>query len=85
MATLSYTVSPVVTDSILRVNLLENEGGQCAYHIKDEEGKLYLYGNIEGKINSTCLYVGNLTGGKYYFQIDEYPMVDFTVQSAANF
>ncbi len=79
MVNLSYKVSSVVNNSILEIIIDGNMSGSNKYKITNAGDGLMLYGEIEGKIKRTCLYVGGLPPGQYCFQIEEFSKEQFSV------
>lgn len=84
METLTYTVTNMVTNSILVVNIMGGNSIAHSYQINNEQGRLVMQGCIEGKVKTTCLYVGNLTTGKFTFQMDEADLVYFSIHQGSS-
>jgi hypothetical protein len=68
---LSYSVTRKVQSSILEIEIIGNMEGKNQYRITDFNDRLMMCGYFEGKLKKTCLYVGCLPVGEYFFQIDE--------------
>lgn len=68
---LTYVVSKNVTSSILEIDIIGSKDGKYNYRITDTKDKIMMYGQFEGKLNRTCLYVGSLLPGEYFFQIED--------------
>jgi hypothetical protein len=68
---LTYVVSKNVTSAILEINIIGSNEGKYNYRITDAKDKLMMCGQFEGKLTRSCLYVGSLLPGEYFFQIEE--------------
>ena len=83
MDSLTYTVTNIVTNSILEVNIMGNNALEHSYQINNEQGRVLMQGKIEGKVKTTCLFVGNLTNGKYTFQMDDADLIEFSIRQGS--
>jgi hypothetical protein len=68
---LSYVVTKKVKSSILEIEIIGNMEGKNQFRITDTNERLIMYGSIEGKLKKTCLHVGSLNPGEYFFQIED--------------
>jgi len=68
---LSYVVTKKVKNSTLEIEIIGSMEGKNQFKITDENERLMMYGSFEGKLKRTCLHVGSLNPGEYFFQIED--------------
>jgi len=57
---------------------LSNSMDRCEYVLLDASERILSKGCLFGRIQKTCLYLGELLPGKYFFQLNEV-RIDFLV------
>ena len=72
-------ISEIVKDGILEIKLPDNTAINKKYIIIDNAGIQVAAGKITGNTHRSCLYIGQLTGGKYQFILNELEPVEFTI------
>jgi hypothetical protein len=73
------TISEIVKDGILEIKLPDHTAINKKYKIIDDAGTQVAAGKITGNTQRSCLYIGQLAGGKYQFILNELEPVAFTI------
>jgi len=73
------TITEIVKDGILEIKLSDNTAINKKYKIIDDTGTQVAAGKITGNTQRSCLYIGQLAGGKYQFILNDLEPVAFTI------
>jgi len=72
-------ISEIVKDGILEIKLPNNTAINKKYKIIDGAGIQVASGKITGNTQRSCLYIGQLAGGKYQFVLNDLEPIAFTI------
>lgn len=73
------SVTEIVKEGILEISFSELVDTLKTYQIKNNKEEVVMTGKITGNTQRSCLYIGQLTPGKYKISINEMQPVNFTV------
>jgi hypothetical protein len=73
------TISEIVKDGILEIKLPDKTSINKKYKIIDNAGTQVAAGKITGNTQRSCLFIGQLAGGKYQFILNDLEPISFTI------
>ncbi len=73
------TISEIVKDGILEIKLPDKTSINKKYKIIDSAGNQVASGKIIGNTQRSCLFIGQLAGGKYQFILNDLEPNSFTI------
>ena len=73
------SVTEIVKEGILEIKFIELVESKKNYQIKNNKDEVVMTGKITGNTQRSCLYIGQLTPGKYQISINEIQPVKFMV------
>ena len=73
------SVTEIVKEGILEISFSELVDTLKTYQIKNNREEVVMTGKITGNTQRSCLYIGQLTSGKYQFILNEFSPVSFMV------
>lgn len=73
------SVTEIVKEGILEISFSELVDTLKTYQIKNNKEEVVMTGKITGNTQRSCLYIGQLTPGKYQFILNEFSQVSFMV------